>query len=976
MKNALALLAMVSCCISLARAAAPPEINLHHSSWSARDGAPAAILSITQTSDGWLWLGGPTGLYRFDGIQFEQYTPANAPLPTRNVSVVNAFADGSLWIGYRTGGVSLLRQGRVRNYGEGEGLPSRAVWSVAQDGDGRIWAATAEGMFYLENQRWRSGAAAWDIPGGWYKTLLRDREGVLWAQGDNGVYLLRPGGRRFVKAAVDSGTGVAFNLPDGRVISWDAAHSRFNQLAGPKPPAPPRQWLNPGDPTSVLFDRRGDLWLGRKDGIEYRRAQQTAFSALSQGSRSNAVGAMFEDSEGNIWAATSTGVERFRKRRLNRVDVPAVAVGAGIFTDPRGGAWIGGFHVARPDGGASRVTPLWDRPAEGWDNLLTNYTRTPDGVLWGGSYSALRRVQGRESQLLRLPAAIGGGVVYSLLAEPDGSVLVATTQHGLHRRRPDGGWEKVDAPGEVNVMARSDAAGLWLGYYPGRLAHAEHGGWRSYDHAAGLDIGLVMAVCLRGAHVWAGGDNGLALLHGERFQQVRGAYGEIFDGISGIVELDNGDLWLNASAGLFRIPGHEIARLKQTPGYQVQFERLDQLDGLEGVAPRISPSPSLALAADGRLWVVRAAGVFRLDPEAPLPVTPARPVLIKTMGPPGEDQPPLAHARFAAGSSALQIDYAVPLLAMPERLRYRYRLDGVDADWQDAGGRRSAYYSNLRAGDYRFRVTASDYNGKWSDQITEVRFSIAPAMTETWWFRALCGVLLLSAAWLAYRWHIGRMARQMAGRLQERTSERERIARELHDTLLQSVQGLILHVHAAVMRLPDRDATRLQLETALRQADEVVDEGRGRIRDLRGEETGKLSFPDALLAAAARLQPAGAAPIQLRLRGTARPLGPIIYAEALAIVTEAIANAYRHADACGIEVELEYGARELRCVVRDDGVGISSDILNGGGRPNHWGLRGMSERAARMGARLALRSGAARGTEWQLALPAVLAYTR
>ncbi len=525
-------------------------------------------------------------------------------------------------------------------------------------------------------------------------------------------------------------------------------------------------------------------------------------------------------------------------------------------------------------------------------------------------------------------------------------------------------------------MARSESGGLWLGYYPGQVVHREGDAWRSYGSSAGLALGVVMALHLHGQHVWAGGDKGLALFEANRFKQVSGVNHETFDGITGIVELDNGDLWLNAAAGLFHIPGGEIAQFKRVQDYHVQYERLDQLDGLEGSALRITPSPSLILASDARLWLVRSAGVFRLNPAEQPPPVPVQPVLIKTIGPSGQGRPAQGIARFAAGSSSLQIDYTIPSLSMPERVRFRYRLDDVDTEWQDVGARRSAYYSNLHSGDYRFRVAASDYNGKWSEHETLASFSIAPATTETWWFKALCAMFLLSAAYLAYRWHIQRMTRQMAGRLQERVSERERIARELHDTLLQSIQSLILHVHAAVMRLPAKDEVRTQLETALHQADAVVEEGRGRICELRGEDAHKLKLPDAVLAAAARLQPADAGAIRLKMGGMMRQLAPNVYVEAVAIVTEAVANAYSHASAETIEVQLEYGARELRCIVRDDGIGIPAEILREGGRQNHWGLRGMAERAATIHAKLVLRSCASNGTEWQLVIPAALAYTR
>jgi signal transduction histidine kinase/ligand-binding sensor domain-containing protein len=954
----------------------PPAINLHHTSWSARDGAPESILSITQTSDGWLWLGGSGGLYRFDGMQFEQFAPANAALPTKYVSVVNAAPGGGLWIGYRTGGASYLRQGLLRSYGEQDGLPDRAVWGLEQDGGGRVWAATTVGLFYLEHDRWHKPASSWQLADGAYKTLMRDRHGILWAQGDAGVYSLKPGETRFARAAVGSGTGVLFELPDGNVVSWDAPHARLNLLTGPRRNTVYRQWGSLGDPGSLLIDRHGDLWVGLLEGLDYRTARGIARAAPPQGLSGRAVHAIFEDREGNIWSSTSSGIDRFRPQRVTRLDVPAAAIGGALIADDRAGVWIGSYYAVANEAGQVTVTPHRTTTGAGWDHLLTSLARTSDGALWGASFGTLRWFQGTDSRTVDLPAAAGGARVQALLADKDDSLFVALFQNGLYRRGPQGKWEKTGGQGEVNVMARSDAGGLWLGYHPGLVAHAQGGAWRSYGPAEGLTLGTVMALHPHGGHVWAGGERGVALLGANRFNQLGGADGETFHGISGMVELENGDLWLNAFAGLFRIPGAEIAKFERMRAYRVQYERLDRLDGLEGSAPYLAPTPSLVLASDGRLWIARTTGLFRLNPAESLPPAPRLPITIKTLGPPGGVRPPLQPIRFAPGSSALQIDYTSLALSMPERLRFRYRLEGVDAQWQDAGARRSAYYSNLAPGDYHFSVTATDYNGKWSDAATTVDFAIAPKATQTWWFKALCGLALLSAIHLAYRWHIRRLGRQMAGRLQERVSERERIARELHDTLLQSVQGLVLHVHAAMLDLPAAAAARLRIESALQQADEVLNEGRERICELRGDDVGKRGFEDAVRAAAARLRHGDAAPVRLTVSGSARQLDATVYNEALAIVTEAMANACTHARATRIEVELHYGRRQFRCILSDNGIGIPATVFNDGGRQNHWGMCGMYERAARINARLAVRSGEGGGTAWRLDVPAALAYTR
>jgi signal transduction histidine kinase/ligand-binding sensor domain-containing protein len=953
-----------------------PAINLHHTSWSARDGAPESIISITQTADGWLWLGGTAGLFRFDGIAFEPFVPANAALPARNVSIVNAAADGGLWVGYRNGGASHVRQGQVRNYGTSDGLPDRTVWGLEQDGGGRTWAATAAGLYYLERGRWHKPAAAWKLPDGAYKTLMRDRAGTLWAQGNAGVYALRPGAGQFARSAVDSGTGVLFELPDGHVVSWDALHARLGLLTGARPWAAYRKWGWLGDPGSLLVDRRGDLWVGLLDSLEYRTAQGIARSAPPQGLSGRAVGAIFEDREGNIWTSTSGGIDRFRPKRVARLEIPQAAVGGAMLADGSGGVWIGAYHVRADESGRVRATPRRELAGGGWENLLTSLAGTGDGVMWGASLGTLRRFRGPDSRPVALPAATGGAGINALLADGDGSLLVALNGHGLYRRTASGQWEKALAQGEVNVMARSDAMGLWIGVHPGVVARAQGRTWQTWGQAEGLALGMVMALHPHGRHLWAGGEKGLAMLDEGRFHRVAGVDGETFHGISGIVELDNGDVWVNAFSGLFRIPAGEVANFTRRPGHLVRYERLDQLDGLEGSAPYLAPTPSLVRASDGRLWVARSTGLFYLDPAAPLPATPGVPVTIKALGPPGHAAAPRQPIRFAPGSSTLQIDYTRLALAMPERLRFRYRLDGVDDAWQDAGARRSAYYGNLAPGAYRFSVAATDYDGKWTGAAATVGFSIAPKATQTWWFRTLCVLAALSLVLAAYRWRIARLGRQMAVRLQERVNERERIARELHDTLLQSVQGLVFHMHAAVAKLPAEATVRLQIESALRQASEVLGEGRDRICELRGEDVGKLGFGDAVLAAAARLRQGDGCPVRLAMSGDVRRLEPLVHKEALAIVTEALANACLHARASAISVELHYGRREFRCILSDDGIGIAAPVLQDGGRENHWGIRGMHERAARIGGRLAVRSGEGAGTTWRLDMPAALAYAK
>jgi signal transduction histidine kinase len=330
--------------------------------------------------------------------------------------------------------------------------------------------------------------------------------------------------------------------------------------------------------------------------------------------------------------------------------------------------------------------------------------------------------------------------------------------------------------------------------------------------------------------------------------------------------------------------------------------------------------------------------------------------------------------KLAPGTGTIQIEYTAMALGMPERIRYRYRLDGVDDRWQEAGRRHAAFYNNLGAGDYHFRVQASNEVGEWPLQDSPLDFSIAPTFTQTWWFKGCCGLILLAICWMAYRLHLRRVIAQMAGRLEERIDERERIARELHDTLLQSVQGLVLNVDAAAAHLPETDPARALIEAALVRAEDVLHEGRDRVRGLRNADDFRQGFVAALIAAGAQVRAPGAMPVRLVVNGKMRSLYPVVQQEALAIASEAFANAYHHAEASSIEALVVYGPREFRLSIRDNGAGISPEVLSAGGKDDHWGFLGMHERARRIKAKLTLQSKPGAGTEWAFALPGSLAY--
>jgi signal transduction histidine kinase len=339
----------------------------------------------------------------------------------------------------------------------------------------------------------------------------------------------------------------------------------------------------------------------------------------------------------------------------------------------------------------------------------------------------------------------------------------------------------------------------------------------------------------------------------------------------------------------------------------------------------------------------------------------------------GQRFPDPVDVALPKGTSGIQIDFSALSLSIPQRNQVRYRLEGVDDDWVNPGARRQAFYTNLGAGDFVFRVIASNNDGVWNTKGTALKFSIAPTFVETAWFLILCFGALLALLWAAYHFRLRQVTARLQAASEVRIAERERIARELHDTLLQGFQGLVLRFQAVAERIPAEQPVRPLLDQALERADAALIEGRDRVRQLREvERAGDLA--QRLREAAAGLAIGQTACFSMKVEGRVRELHPAVREEMVSIAEEALRNAFRHADAQTIEVALSYRSGHVTLQVSDDGKGIPADILSSGKRSGHFGLVGMRERAARSGGTLAFANLPAGGAQVLLTIPAGTAY--
>jgi len=522
-------------------------------------------------------------------------------------------------------------------------------------------------------------------------------------------------------------------------------------------------------------------------------------------------------------------------------------------------------------------------------------------------------------------------------------------------------------------VARDSAGRLWLGYPDGRIACLAGTQVQWFAKPDGLDLGAVTSIEIQGGHVWVGGNGGLARWDGHRFTTIRFEADTRPRNVMGIVLHDDGDLWLLSATGLMRIPASEVAAATSNTLHAVSAELFDARDGLEG-GLTIRPSPALVEGTDGMLWATTMSGIYGLDPAHLVRANSAPRVMLRALTADGRRYPLDGVQTLPARTSSLRIDYQGLNLSAAEKIRYRVRLEGFDKGWQDVQDRREAFFTNLPPGDYRFRVQAHLVAQPWNNQEASLAFTIQAAFVQTRTFLGLCALALAGLVWIVVAVRVLHVRRRLNLLFEARMSERERIARDLHDTIVQSAQALILKVHAVARRLRPDDPQRAQLDAVLADADLTLAEGRDRISDLRRSGRTTAGLREDLINVGASIAREGSVRFEHATDNAVRELDPDVADEVFSIGREALLNAGRHAQAGRIALELADTRDGFAMSVIDDGLGMDDATLARARATGHWGLAGMRERAERIGAALELSSRPDQGTEVVLRIPADVAY--
>ena len=986
--------------------------QMFHRAYTRDDGLPGAVGAIAQTPDGYLWVGTASGLYRFDGVRFERFT-GNGKLSSDIVSLLTT-ASGDLWVGYITGGLSRLHDGGVVNYpvGTRDHEFEAQILREAPNGGG-LWALSNFTPWRFDGRTWRPIPGPWagstgKMLGGVWSTEP-GRDGTLWAKNGDGVFYCRPGCTHFIAAPGYAGGVIGFARDrDGRVWTSDTKTPgrmyAMPDLTGVSDAAIPGPAYG-GEISQqihgrIFLDRDGTLWnnsfqhgLLRVRSILEGRAdpnQVDAFNA-SDGLSSDAVVTFFEDREGSLWVATNEGLDRFRPANvvLER-QIPVTAsiygndasrVGDTLFfyaptgddnSSPAAGVH-GALYRVNAGGAPQFVAPKIPQP----------YAMAPaaDGGLWIGSDQGLHKLQNGALSREPPPQGVqGGDAAVRGVAEPAaGELWVSFLRHGVWRRA-NGVWSQVipGRPDQVSTwgdLAFDTRGALWM-IDDRKVARYANGRLTEFSRAAAPDIGYIETIHADEQGVLFGGEFGLARYDGRGFQTLRSERLPALTLVSGIVEA-GGQTWISSQAGVLRFDTAKLERAIAEPSAPLPgFEVFDRRDGVSGglQAGAYVESPSSAfLGPDGRIWLLTDRGIDWIDPRDIYRNSLPPPVAIRSLTVDGHIYTSPRNLRLAAGASNLEIDYAALSLVEPSRVAFRYRLDGVDKEWVDPGERRQVFYTRLGPGTYHFHVIAANDAGVWNRTGAVVAFTIAPTFLQSVWFKILVALALAALAWLAFTLRLRQETARLQSSFNVRIAERERIARELHDTLLQGFQALLLRFQSIANRAPADDALRDSIEEALNRADAVLAEGRARVRELRSGAASD-DLAQSLADAASNIIVGDTPRFDLTVEGAQRPLNALVAEEAPRIFEEAIRNVVEHADAKRIDALLTFGRRGLRLSVRDDGVGMAQSILMAGERDGHFGLIGMRERATRIGGRLDVTSRQGGGTEVVLFAPARAAF--
>jgi signal transduction histidine kinase/ligand-binding sensor domain-containing protein len=942
--------------------------------WQMENGLPHNyVCAVLRAPDGYLLAGTDEGLARFDGVRFTPYDPyPTIGLPKKWILSALVGRDGSTWAGTFDGGLYQWRDGKViTRFNAGS-----SVFDIVEDDAGHIWASTRDGVIrsgdrpgYFEHQSTlrRPPDTAWNV-------LSRAQDGTIWIVTADGLYRRRG---NMVERVANSGKkyGQIFSVQaDGTNVLVGTSQGLYSLPNHNDAHAMERVTGVPGPVVAILRDRDGNIWAGTWGQGLYRKNAEGAREWSSRdGLADDFVRQLYEDKEGNLWIGLrGGGLSRWKDPTL----VP-FGMGEGLqgdyastsAVDPQGRLWLGTWRGGLYRFSAGKLLP---QPTPVSTLFFTVRTLAFDksGTVWSGNWEGLYSFDGKRSQHFAGPETPYHHVS-EILFDHRQRLWIATSDNGifvfLHGQ--PGGQPAVHllSHKEVTTLAEDGNSRIWIGTPAGAGWVAEsdfstyHPLERTHGEAfTGLSVDMQNGVwgCTLGGALW-------------RLNTIGGELLDASGGLPGYplyLALDDGkgDLWISSPRGILRIQISTIDRVMRGLAKQVTYRLFDREDGMRTIECHRQSQPAGARDAAGYLWFPTSRGFVRIDPKVVRQSAVAHSVRIEDVTEDGKAAS-LAALRLSPGQHALEIRFTALEFNSPQKLRFRYRLDGLERMWNWDNGSRLAHYNRLPPGQYTFQVMAAIGDGPWSPAET-LAVEQAPEFYQTSWFEILLVLTGLLVAVLIFRWQMHLFRQRYFAVI----TERNRIACEWHDTLLAGFSAISLQLEAALLERGEvSERVREILNVTRKMVQHYRAEARRVIWDLRESSIGEMNLEKAVTAALHQTVEGREIACEVTLSGSRSGLSKDVEQNLLRVCQEALSNAVRHGAPKHLRVDLQYTDATLTMRVEDDGRGFEAELMRGL-KTGHFGLMIMQERMRRFGGTLTLHTEPGKGTVVEATVPLLL----
>ena len=993
-----------------------PLTQYTHSVWQTESGLPQnTVHRVIQTRDGYIWLATDGGLARFDGTGFTVFDKQNTPaLVSDQIRNLMEDRDGSLWI-CTPDGLLTQRDLQFRRFTTADGLSSQSVWSTLQDQSGTLWIVSTSGLTCYTGGRFTNYSAADGLPSDAINIVVEDRSGAIWIGSSDGLACFKNGKFKSFNSTDESRTDVRAIFEDRQHRLWVGTNAGLYLLANGRLEPYRAKVEGPiNNVESIAEDGAGRIWVGTSSGLNQLSDTEVKVFTTVQGLPSNRVQSLYQDREGQLWVSTESGLARFDGDKFTSFpsnDALSSLTVLSIFEDRENNLWLGtesgGLHLLKDskfqsyttDDGLSsnliraicqdRRSNIWIGSSGGGLNLIrdgrvTVYT-TKDGLssnvvlavcadrnddLWAGTPDGLNRFHNGKFETFTSSNGLADDFVRSIYQDSSGRLWIGT-RRGLSSFK-DGKFDSFTTldglPNDyVGAILEDGLGNLWISTLGG-LSRFKGGVFTNYSTKDGLSSNVVTSLYEdRDHNLWIGTNgNGLNVYREGKFAAFTTKNGLFDDVIYQILEDGGGNLWISCDKGIFRVSKKSLLDFADGKSAGIQCVSYGPADGMKTRECNGGGHPAGMKAADGKLWFSTLKGVAVTDPDHIRSNALPPPVVIEQVL--VEDQPIDFNGKveLSPGRNRIAFKYAALSFVAPEKVQFKYKLEGADRDWRTPAAGRTAYYTNLPPGDYTFRVIACNNDGVWNQTGIALPLHLAPHFYQTYWFYALCLILFALLCWQLYLLRVRRIQSEFSAVL----GERNRIAREIHDTLTQGLTGISLQLElVAKMLSVSADAAKTHLNQARLLARECLDDARRSVWDMRSQALEDSDLPTSLSSSARRLTANTGTQAQIRVSGPYRKIDPAIESNLLRIGQEAINNAVKHAKAGLIDVGLEFDPGLVRLSVRDDGCGFDGNAPAAPSEQGHFGLLGMRERAEQIGGKLTVKSNRGSGTEVSVEVP-------